>query len=117
MLLFTLEEMTSINPFSDLTNKKSDFDEQISASRTGLLAFFLCSFDTTRGLQILFSSPKKLPHGNDELDILKTHCVWKIEKTPLRIDLKFSDYQNRVFSNVLYLFLNSGKLSCYIYKY
>lgn len=82
----------SISPFSDLTSKKSDFNEQKSASKTGLLAFFLCSFDTTRGLQILFSSPKKLKKNQDELDILKTHCVWKIEKIPLRIDLKFSDF-------------------------
>ncbi|MHA1966279.1 MAG: hypothetical protein ACW964_00630 [Candidatus Hodarchaeales archaeon] len=82
----------SIDPFSDLTSKKSDVNEQISASKTGLLAFFLCSFDTTRGLQILFSSPRKLQKNRDELDILKTHCVWKIEKIPLRIDLKFSDF-------------------------
>lgn len=82
----------SINPFSDLTSKRSDFNEQISASKTGLLAFFLCSFDTTRGLQILFSSPNKLQKNQDELDILKTHCAWKIEKIPLRVDLKFSDF-------------------------
>ncbi len=87
----------SIDPFSDLTSKKSDFTEQISASKTGLLAFFLCSFDTTRGLQILFSSPKKLQKEQDELDILKTHCIWKIEISPLRIDLKFSDFLYSAF--------------------
>jgi hypothetical protein len=82
----------SIDPFSDLISKKSDFKEQISASETGLLAFFIGSFDITSGLQILFSSPKKLQKNQDELDILKTHFVWKIEKIPLRIDLKFSDF-------------------------
>jgi hypothetical protein len=90
--LTKIDEIMSIDPFSDLVIEKTDSEDQRLAPKTGLIAFFLCSFDVTRGLQILFSSPKKFQNNQDELNILKTHCIWKIENIPLRIDLKFSEF-------------------------
>ncbi len=86
----------NIDPFFE-TNIKTTPDKQAFDLKVGLLGFFLCSFDTTHGLQILFSYPSKLQHDQNEINILKTHCVWKIEDIPLRIDLKFSEFVYSAF--------------------
>ncbi len=79
------------DPFFNLnqaiTTEKHSFETKV-----GLIGFFLCSFDTTNGLQILYSYPPQLKKDRNEIDILKTHCIWKIERIPLRIDLKFSEF-------------------------
>lgn len=82
----------SIDPFFSINKETIDSDKQTLESKTGLFGFYLCSFDITRGLQILYSSPEKMQKNQEELDILKTHCIWKMEKIPLRIDLKFSGF-------------------------
>ncbi|UCG01746.1 MAG: hypothetical protein JSW11_19325 [Candidatus Heimdallarchaeota archaeon] len=86
----------NIDPFFE-TNIKTTPEKPTFQSKVGLLGFFLCSFDTTNGLQILFSYPSKLQHDKNEINILKTHCVWKIENVPLRIDLKFSEFVYSAF--------------------
>ncbi len=87
----------NIDPFLEPNIEATDSDKKILESKTGLIGFFVCSFDITRGLQILFSSPRKLEKSQNELDILKTHYIWKIEKIPLRIDLKFSEFTYTAF--------------------
>lgn len=82
----------SIDPFFSINKEVIDSDKQTLESKTGLFGFYLCSFDITQGLQILYSSPKKMQKSQEEFDILKTHCIWKMEKLPLRVDLKFSDF-------------------------
>ncbi|KPK88147.1 MAG: hypothetical protein AMS27_00430 [Bacteroides sp. SM23_62_1] len=86
----------NIDPFFETkiitSPKKHAFD-----SKVGLIGFFLCSFDTTHGLRILFSYPARLQDDKNEINILKTHCVWKIENVPLRIDLKFSEFVYSAF--------------------
>ncbi len=84
------------DPFFETTIKTTP-NEQTFDSKAGLIGFFLCSFDTTHGLQILFSYPSKLQQDKNEINILKTHCVWKIENVPLRIDLKFSEFVYSAF--------------------
>lgn len=79
------------------TNIKTTPETQIFDSKVGLIGFFLCSFDLTYGLQILFSYPSKLQHEQNEINILKTHCIWKIENIPLQIDLKFSEFVYSAF--------------------
>ncbi|MHA2245469.1 MAG: hypothetical protein ACXADY_10930 [Candidatus Hodarchaeales archaeon] len=86
----------NIDPFLE-TNIKTTPSKQTFESRVGLIGFFLCSFDNTHGLQILFSYPSKLQHKQNEINILKTHCIWKIENIPLRIDLKFSEFVYSAF--------------------
>ncbi|MHA2203423.1 MAG: hypothetical protein ACW991_07015 [Candidatus Hodarchaeales archaeon] len=86
----------NIDPFFETTIKTTP-NEQTFDLKVGLIGFFLCSFDTTHGLQILFSHPSKLQHDKNEINILKTHCVWKIENVPLRIDLKFSEFVYSAF--------------------
>ena len=83
---------TLFEPNIKTTPNKRTFD-----SKASLIGFFLCSFDTTHGLQILFSYPSKLQHDQNEINILKTHCIWKIENVPLRIDLKFSEFVYSAF--------------------
>ena len=86
----------NIDPFFE-TSIKTSPDKHAFDSKVGLIGFFLCSFDTTHGLQILFSYPPKLQKDKNEINILKTHCVWKIENVPLRIDLKFSEFVYSAF--------------------
>jgi hypothetical protein len=86
----------NIDPFFE-TSIKTSPDKQTFDAKVGLIGFFLCSFDTTHGLQILFSYPTKLQNDRNEINILKTHCVWKIENVPLRIDLKFSEFVYSAF--------------------
>ncbi|UCE14921.1 MAG: hypothetical protein JSV04_07005 [Candidatus Heimdallarchaeota archaeon] len=81
----------NIDPFFETKHDKITTKESFD-SKVGIIGFFLCSFDTTSGLQILFSHPSKLQNEKNETNILKTHCVWKIENIPLRIDLKFSEF-------------------------
>ncbi|MFX0016604.1 MAG: hypothetical protein ACFFB2_16265 [Promethearchaeota archaeon] len=81
----------NIDPVFD-TDIEPATDKQTFDSKVGLIGFFLCSFDTTHGLRILFSYPSKLKKNQNEINILKTHCVWKIENVPFRIDLKFSEF-------------------------
>ncbi|MFX1516317.1 MAG: hypothetical protein ACFFC6_08410 [Promethearchaeota archaeon] len=86
----------NIDPFFE-TNIRTSPKKHAFDSKVGLMGFFLCSFDTTHGLQILFSYPTKLQNDKNEINILKTHCVWKIENVPLRIDLKFSEFVYSAF--------------------
>jgi hypothetical protein len=86
----------NIDPFFE-TNIKTSPKKHSFDSKAGLIGFFLCSFDTTYGLQILFSYPSKLQHDTNEINILKTHCIWKIDSVPLRIDLKFSEFVYSAF--------------------
>lgn len=76
----------------ETTTSKTTFD-----SKVGLIGFFVCSFDVTNGLQILYSFPAKLRKDSNETNILKTHCIWKIEKIPLRVDLKISEFVYSAF--------------------
>ncbi len=71
----------------ETATSKTTFD-----SKVGLIGFFVCSFDITNGLQILYSFPPKLRTDLNEANILKTHCIWKIEKILLRVDLKISEF-------------------------
>lgn len=86
----------NIDPFFD-TSIETTTDKQTLGSKMGLIGIFVCSFDTTHGLQILYSYPTKLQKDQNEVNILKTHCVWKIENIPLRIDLKFSEFVYSAF--------------------
>jgi len=81
----------NIDPFSTNSTEldKSTKPHPFSSS---LIGFYLCSFDTTYGLQILFSIPATLRKNADEHNILKTHYIWKIEHIPMRIDLKISEF-------------------------
>ncbi|MHA2225592.1 MAG: hypothetical protein ACXAC8_10340 [Candidatus Hodarchaeales archaeon] len=80
-----------IDPFFKL-NQAITTEKHTFESKVGLIGFFLCSFDITNGLQILYSFPPNMKKNQDEINILKTHCIWKIERIPLRIDLKFSEF-------------------------
>ncbi|MHA1995024.1 MAG: hypothetical protein ACW97Z_10820 [Candidatus Hodarchaeales archaeon] len=81
----------NIDPFSTNSTEleKSTKPHSFSSS---LIGFYLCSFDTTYGLQILYSIPKKLRKNSEEHNILKTHYIWKVEHIPMRIDLKISEF-------------------------
>ncbi len=81
----------NLDPFSKdlLIIEKGISNDSIPSS---LLGFYICSFEVAHGLQILYSYPKILRKNNDELNILKTHTIWRIEHIPLRIDLKFSEF-------------------------
>ncbi len=81
----------NLDPFS----KNSTLLEKTTKSHTfspSLIGFYLCSFDTTFGLQILYSIPTNLRKSSEEHDILKTHYIWKVEHNPMRIDLKISEF-------------------------
>lgn len=86
----------SFDPFFKV-NVATTADKSTRNIHSVLIGFFLCSFDNANGVQILFSSPTKLQKDSNELNILKTHCVWKMEKIPLRIDLKFSEFNYSAF--------------------
>ncbi|MHA1974121.1 MAG: hypothetical protein ACTSW1_14070 [Candidatus Hodarchaeales archaeon] len=76
--------------FSDKSEGEKHADMDLTNSSN--LSMFLCLFDVVQGLQVFFSVPDKLKEDKDEINILKTHCIWKIDKIPMRIDLKFSNY-------------------------
>ncbi len=80
-----------IDPFStkSMVLEKSPETRSFSSS---LIGFYLCSFDTTYGLQILYTIPPSLRKSSEEHDILKTHYIWKVEHIPMRIDLKISEF-------------------------
>ncbi len=80
-----------INDLFDI-NIETATSKTTFGSKVGLIGFFVCSFDVTNGLQILYSVPAKLRKDPNETNILKTHCIWKIEKIPLRVDLKISEF-------------------------
>lgn len=61
-------------------------------SQSDFIGYYICSFDTSQGLQVLYSYPSKLKDNQEEVNTLKTHCIWRIEKIPIRIDLKFSEF-------------------------
>lgn len=86
----------NIDPFFD-TSINTVSEKHTLGSKIGLIGFFICSFDNTHGLQILFSYPSKLRKDQNEINILKTHCVWKIENIPLRVDLKISEFVYSAF--------------------
>ncbi|MFX0174503.1 MAG: hypothetical protein ACFE9L_21710 [Candidatus Hodarchaeota archaeon] len=72
-------------------------DKELYMFDSLLLGFFVCSFDHTHGVQILYSYPTKMQNDSNELNILRTHCIWKMERIPLRIDLKFSEFVYSAF--------------------
>ncbi|UCG90387.1 MAG: hypothetical protein JSU57_01260 [Candidatus Heimdallarchaeota archaeon] len=86
----------NIDPFFD-ASANTLAEKHTLGSKIGLTGLFLCSFDNTHGLQILFSYPPKLQKDQNEINILKTHCIWKIENIPLRVDLKFSEFVYSAF--------------------
>jgi hypothetical protein len=85
------ENKMNSNPFN---SNSSIIEKGISRNSipSSLLGFYICSFEVSHGLQVLYSYPKILRKNNEELNILKTHCIWRIEHIPLCIDLKFSEF-------------------------
>lgn len=85
-----------VDPFFDvnfqLEHKNNSLD-----SNVGVIGFFLCSFDAIKGLQVLFAFPSSLSENQNEVSILKTHCIWKLDDIPIRIDLKFSEFVYSAF--------------------
>ncbi len=73
-------------------NVSTRADRSFKTTETLVIGFFICSFDHTYGVNILYSYPPTLKSNSDELSILKTHCIWKLDRIPLRIDLKFSEF-------------------------
>ena len=61
-------------------------------SHSNFIGFYICSFDISQGLQVLYSYPSKLKDNQEEVSTLKTHCIWRIEFIPIRIDSKFSEF-------------------------
>ena len=86
----------NIDPFFDVNFELDSKHNQLN-SNVGVVGFFLCAFDTIKGLQILFASPESLSESQAELSILKTHCIWKLDDIPIRIDLKFSEFVYSAF--------------------
>jgi hypothetical protein len=84
------------DPFFEI-NVATAADKEFYMVDSLLLGFFVCSFDHTHGVQILYSYPSKLQNDFNELNILRTHCIWKMERIPLRIDLKFSEFVYSAF--------------------
>jgi len=74
-------------------NTKSEDEEDSIQTRTALTeaGFFLCSFDNLNGLLVLFTVPSYLKNDQNEVNILKTHCIWRMDDIPIRIDLKITD--------------------------
>ena len=85
-----------IDPFSPNSTMLEKSTETHSFS-SSLIGFYLCYFDTTYGLQILYSIPSKLRKNTEEHNILKTHYIWKVEHFPMRIDLKISEFVYSAF--------------------
>ncbi|MFX0052141.1 MAG: hypothetical protein ACFE8U_12730 [Candidatus Hermodarchaeota archaeon] len=84
------------DPFFEI-NVATAADKELYMFDSLLLGFFVCSFDHTHGVQILYSYPTKMQNDSNELNILRTHCIWKMERIPLRIDLKFSEFVYSAF--------------------
>jgi hypothetical protein len=84
------------DPFFEI-NVATAADKELYMFDSLLLGFFVCSFDHTHGVQILYSYPTKMQNDSNELNILRTHCIWKMERIPLRIDLKFSEFLYSAF--------------------
>ena len=84
------------DPFSPMFLIEAE-EKQSSTYSSDLIGFFICSFDTTYGLQILYSYPSNLRKKAEEVNILKTHYIWKIKFIPTNIDLAFSDFVYSAF--------------------
>ena len=80
----------NVDPFS-FNSSMVEKEPQVQ-SHSSLIGFYICSFDISQGLQILFSYPSKLKANQDEISTLKTHFIWRFEYIPIRIDLKFSEF-------------------------
>jgi len=80
----------NVDPFSFNTTMVEK--EPRVQSHSNLIGFYICSFDISQGLQVLYSNPSKLKDNQEEVNTLKTHCIWRIEDIPIRIDLKFSEF-------------------------
>ncbi len=80
----------NVDPFSFTTTMVEK--EPRVQSHSNLIGFYICSFDISQGLQVLYSYPLKLKDNQEEVNTLKTHCIWRIEYIPIRIDLKFSEF-------------------------
>ncbi len=52
-------------------------------SQSNFIGFYICSFDISQGLQVLYSYPSKLKDNQEEVNTLKTHCIWRIEYIPI----------------------------------
>ncbi len=80
----------NIDPFS--FNSSMVEKEPQAQSHSSLIGFYICSFDISQGLQVLYSYPSKLKANQEEVNTLKTHFIWRFEYIPIRIDLKFSEF-------------------------
>jgi hypothetical protein len=78
------------DPFS-FNVSKVEKEPQIR-SESSFIGFYICSFDTSHGLQVLYTYPSKLKDNREEVNTLKTHYIWNFEYIPVRIDLKFSEF-------------------------
>lgn len=84
------------DPFFDTELNHSE-DSTLSKITPSTSGFFLCSFDNINGLLILFTTPSYLKNDQNEVNILKTHCIWRIDDIPVRIDLKITEYLYAAF--------------------
>ena len=84
------------DPFSPVSSKVNE-EVQSTSYSSNFLGYFICSFDTTYGLQILYSFPSALRKNSEEINLLKTHYIWKIKLIPIRIDFKFSEFVYSAF--------------------
>ncbi|MHA1206071.1 MAG: hypothetical protein ACTSSO_00725 [Candidatus Hodarchaeales archaeon] len=80
----------NVDPFSFTTTMVEKKPRVQSDSN--IIGFYICSFDISQGLQVLYSYPSQLKDNQEEVNTLKTHCIWRIEYIPIRIDLKFSEF-------------------------
>jgi hypothetical protein len=80
----------NVDPFS-FNTIIIDKEPQVQI-QSNFIGFYICSFDTSHGLQVLYSYPPSLKDNQEEVSTLKTHCIWRIEYLPIRIDLKFSEF-------------------------
>ena len=80
----------NVDPFSFNTSMVEK-EPQVQ-SHSSLIGFYICSFDISQGLQVLYSYPSKLKANQEEVNTLKTHFIWRFEFIPIRIDLKFSEF-------------------------
>ncbi|MHA1541749.1 MAG: hypothetical protein ACTSQH_02090 [Candidatus Hodarchaeales archaeon] len=80
----------NVDPFSFNTSMVEK-EPQVQ-SHSSCIGFYICSFDISQGLQVLYSYPSKLKANQEEVNTLKTHFIWRFEFIPIRVDLKFSEF-------------------------
>jgi len=102
------------DPFFDTQLNRSE-DSALSKITPTASGFFLCSFDNINGLLILFTTPSYFKNDQNEVNILKTHCIWRIDDIPVRIDLKINEFVYAAFLLDEKSFSNYSKLNQRIY--